>query len=56
MSDQAPEKEKIPSKNGNSRIAERGNEISETTPNELDKKTILNNIDNSAMFNLNDDE
>jgi len=56
MSDQAHEKEKIPSKNGNSRMAERGNEISETTPNELDNKIILNNIDNSEMFNLNDDE
>jgi hypothetical protein len=56
MPDQAHEKEKIPSKNGHSRIAEKGHEIYETTRNELDNRIILNNIDNSAMLNLSDDE
>jgi len=56
MPDQAHEKEKIPTKNGNSRIAERSHGIYKTTRNELDNRTILNNIDNSAMLNLNDDE
>jgi len=56
MPDQAHEKEKIPTKNGNSRIAERSHGIYKTTRNELDNRTILNNISNSAMLNLNDDE
>jgi hypothetical protein len=47
MPDQVHEKEKIPTKNGNSRIAERSHGIYKTTRNELD---------NSAMLNLYDDE